>query len=317
MTGHGQRGVALLTVLLLVALVSGLVVAALDDVRFGVRGASNAQAIAQARWHALGAEVVARERIRLLQAAPPAVATADDSAPLVLPVEDGTVSVHLRDASTCFNLNSVVEGAGEQWQRRQAGVDRYLALLAAAETPPATATMLADALVDWIDSDQVRSPAGAEDRDYAGYRTGGTLLAEPSELRAIAGYGEAIYVRLRPLVCALPDPMPLVVNVNALDAGHGPMLAMLTAGALDAAAGRRVLAARPPRGWQDADAFWALPALAGVDPGARGAISVRGNLHALRVEVELGDALLEMSALLHADAAGDARLLARRWSEPE
>lgn len=317
MNAHRQAGVALLTVLLLVALVSGLALAALDDVRFGVRSASNTQAVARARWHAMGAEVLAGEQIRRFRAAPPAEAAVAGDAPIVFPVEGGTVSVHLRDASTCFNLNSVVEGAPEQWQRSQPGVDRYLALLRAIGIPGGTAAVLADGLVDWIDSDQVRSPAGAEDRDYAGHRTAGALLAEPSELRAIAGYRADIYARLRLLVCTLADPRPLAVNVNALDTRHAPILSMLTGGHADAATGRRLLASRPPQGWPDAAAFWSLPALADVEPAARGTVAVRGSLFALDVEVELDDVLVEMSASLQDDGSGNTRLLARRWSPSE
>lgn len=317
MTAHRQSGVALLTVLLLVALVSGLALAALDDVRFGVRSASNTQAVERARWHAMGAEVLAGDQIRRVRAAPPVTAAVGGEAAIVFPVEGGTVSVQLRDATTCFNLNSVVEGAPEQWQRTQPGVDRYLALLAGVGIHGGTAAVLADGLVDWIDSDQVRSPAGAEDRDYAGHRTAGALLAEPSELRAIAGYGEDVYARLRPLVCALPDAKPLAVNVNALDARHAAILSMLTGGQADAATGGRLLASRPPEGWPEADAFWSLPALADVDPAARAPVAVRGSLFALDVEVELDDVLVEMSASLQDDGSGDTRLLARRWSAPE
>src|SRR3546814_2109829 len=57
--GKGQKGVALLTVLLLVAVMSVLVMGMLDDIRFGLRRTSNAQAMAQAQWYALGAESLA------------------------------------------------------------------------------------------------------------------------------------------------------------------------------------------------------------------------------------------------------------------
>jgi general secretion pathway protein K len=59
-----QRGAALLTVLLLVAVMGVLLMAMLDDIRFGLRRAGNAQAVGQAQWHALGAEALARSRIQ-------------------------------------------------------------------------------------------------------------------------------------------------------------------------------------------------------------------------------------------------------------
>ena len=50
---------------------------------------------------------------------------------------------------------------------------------------------IADALTDWLDADTTALPLGAEDGAYAGlaqpYRTGGVMLAEVSELRAVKG----------------------------------------------------------------------------------------------------------------------------------
>src|SRR3546814_3410516 len=93
-----------------------------------------------------------------------------------------------------------------------------------------------DSLVDWIDSDQAPGPAGAEDASYLvrdpAYRTGGALLAEVTELRAISGFDDAIYRRLRPYVCALPSAALSPINLNALDEDDAALLAMLTDGEL-------------------------------------------------------------------------------------
>src|SRR3546814_14286872 len=45
--------------LLLVAVMAVLVMSVLDDIRFGLRRASNAQSMAQAQWYARGAETLA------------------------------------------------------------------------------------------------------------------------------------------------------------------------------------------------------------------------------------------------------------------
>ena len=51
-----REGMALLTVLLLVAVMSVVAVAILDDVRFSVRRAANVEFQSQAQWYAAGAE---------------------------------------------------------------------------------------------------------------------------------------------------------------------------------------------------------------------------------------------------------------------
>jgi general secretion pathway protein K len=325
------RGVALLTVLLLVAVMTLLVVAVLDDIRFGLRRAHNAQAIAQAQWYALGTETLAGAQIRRLAARDggrTTLAGGWNGRAFLFPTGDaaqpsGMIRARLRDATACFNLNSVVEGASEQWRRRELGVRQYLALLEALRFAPRQAEALADALVDWIDSDQVPGPAGAEDAAYAAgtprYRTAGTLLAEASELRAIAGYDQATYARLRPHVCALPAAVLSPVNVNTLGEEDAVILRMLTGNALPEGSARAILASRPPGGWREAGDFWAHPELARLAPPdpVLQQVALRTRYFALQAEVEHGGAEVAMSALIEHDDSGALRLLARRWGVDE
>lgn len=310
---------ALLTVLLLSVVMGVLVIAMLDDIRFGVQRTSNAQALAQAQRFALGAESMARKRVA--QLAQPGVRVESWSGkPLVFPIENGLMQARLRDASTCFNLNSMVSGIPGQWRRQEMGVRQYMALLTALEFPAAQAQALADALADWIDSDGVRAPLGAEDSTYAArrpaYRTGGTLLAEASELRAIQGYSTAVYQRLRPYVCALPDTALSPVNVNALTVERAPVLSMLTLGATSAGRARQAIAARPPGGWS-AQTFF--DSLTDLQPGREiyDQVQFSPRWFVLDVEVEHAGAQATLTALLEYNGMGDARLAARRWTRDE
>lgn len=317
-----QSGTALLSVLLLAAVMAVLAMAMLDDIRFGLHRAGNAQAMQQARRYAMGSEALALARVAQLadQRGDPAPW---HGKPLLFPIEHGLVRARVRDASTCFNLNSVVEGAPEQWRRRELGVQQYVALLQALQFPAAQAQALADALADWIDSDAQRAPLGAEDGSYAalapGYRTAAALLAEPSELRAIRGYDAGTYARLREYVCALPSAVLSPVNVNALQPAQAPVLSALTLGAITPGEARRILDTRPPGGWPDPAAFWAHPALAraGVPNEVYDQATLRSRWFALDSEVEYAGAQVVMNALLHVDDSGRARLRARRWTPEE
>lgn len=321
----GQRGVALLTVLLLVAVMSVLVMGILDDIRFGLRRTANARAVAQAQRYALGAEAMARTRIVALAARDSGIATTGDwnGRTFSFPLDQaaGTVRVRVDDRSTCFNLNSVVEGAGEQWQRRALGARQFTALLRALDFSASDAALLSDSLVDWIDADQAALPRGAEDPHYlalpTGYRTAGTLLAEPSELRAIAGFDAARYARLRPYVCALPSDTLSPMNINLLQPGDAPLIAMLTLGEIDAGAARALVEARPVAGWRDAHIFIGLLAGAGhiAPPPVIDQIQLRTRYFGLHTEVEYGQAQVVMSALLEHDPSGEVRVHARRWSD--
>ncbi|MFN3573003.1 MAG: type II secretion system minor pseudopilin GspK [Phenylobacterium sp.] len=319
-----ERGVALLTVLLLVAVLATLAAVVLDDIRFGLRRTANAQAVGQARWYALGAEALAREQVeRLLRASPERITAAGgwNGRAYSFPVEEGLIQTRISDATACFNLNSVVQGVGEQLSARPAGAEQFRALLEALRFAPRDAEMLAAALTDWIDSDAVREAGGAEDAAYldgeAGYRTGGTLLAEASELRAIRGFTPEAYARMRPWVCALPTTDLSPVNVNTLTPEQGVLITMLTKGALSPSAGARLIEGRPAEGWTQTS-FWQEPATREHIPlDGELQVSARPRFFALQTQVDYLDAEVVASGLFEVETSGQVRLTARRWTYDE
>lgn len=109
-----------------------------------------------------------------------------------------------------------------------------IALLDVLGIAPQQAHALTDALVDWIDSDTQPGVHGAEDDRYlqaaAPQRTGATLLAGVSELRAIAGYTPQLIAQLQPYVCALPEGRLSPININTLRLDDAPVLVALTGG---------------------------------------------------------------------------------------
>ncbi len=320
-----ERGVALLTVLLLVAVMSVIAVGVLDDIRFGVRRAANARGVGQARWYALGAEELARVRIAALVRATPGRTTLQgdwNGRPFAFPVEHGMINARLRDATGCFNLNSVVEAQGERLVRRELGVRQFAALAAGLGIPEGTGQALAANLVDWIDTDDIPS-GGAEDGDYARlptpYRTGGALLAEASELRAVRGFAPEVYARLRPWVCALPTADLSPVNVNTLSPDRAPLITALTLGAAPRAVVSRLLSGRPAAGWTSLDAFWSDPALADRPPPepVRQQLSLRTRFFTLDAEAAFADSSATLNTLLGVDEGGGVTLAARRWTRDE
>ena len=318
---------ALLTVLLLVAVMAVVAVAVLDDVRFSVRRATNAETGAQAQWYADGAETVARRRISRLAALGPnrdrTPVTPDwNGRPLTLPISEGTLTAVVRDGQACFNLNSVVEWTGDRLAGRAVAALQLMTLGQAVGIDGHRMQTIADSLIDWMDSDTAARPFGAEDSTYAGlaepYRTGGVPMAEVSELRAVRGVDAEAYGRLRPHLCALPiDRSP--INVNTLDEADAPLLVMLTGGALSLPAARAAIAARPASGWAGAAAFWNQPALAAVPPSqdAREQTTVRTDYFTVRIDVDHGGVHAVRTALIEARPGREARTVIRRWTVDE
>ena len=169
MRREGREGMALLSVLLLVAVLSVLAVVVLDDVRFSIRRATNAELGSQAQWHAAGAERLAMNEIRRLTRLSPGrtpVQPAWDGRPMVFPIEEGQVTLTVSDGQTCFNLNSLVQGQAGAWAARGEGIRQFIDLQVSLGTSAARARHIAHATADWMDSDNTPLPAGAEDAAY-------------------------------------------------------------------------------------------------------------------------------------------------------
>ena len=325
MRREDEKGVALLTVLLLVAVMSVVAVAVLDDVRFGLRRAANARAIGQAQWYGLGAEELARVRISRLSLASPGRTTLVgdwNGRSFRFPVEQGVIDARISDAVGCFNLNSLVEQQGDRLVRRADGARQFVSLLQALGMTESRALILANDIGDWIDSDDV-SDSGGEDGAYARltapYRTGGALLSEVSEIRAVRGVTPEQYRLIRPYVCALPTTDLSPINVNTLSSDRGVLITMLTAGAIPPQAAARLLATRPADGWPDIQAFWNEPMLVDHVPSepVRNQVTVRTRYFSLDARVTFAGAQSTLSSLFELQSPGAVRLVARRWMRDE
>ncbi len=312
-----ERGAALLTVLLLVAVIAVLAATALERLRVSTRLAGNAAALDQARGLAFAAETLATTRITaLLSRSPDRVALVGGwyDRPYALPIPGGVATARITDGGNCFNLNSLVIRTGETDWTSYTSARIQFAQLIRLVGAPGNAEAIAAAAADWIDTDQSPLPGGAEDANYTGFRTAGTLMADPSELRAVAGVTPEVYAALRPWVCALPVARPVAVNVNTLAPEQAPLVAMLMPEGTGLAGIRAALLRRPELGYDSPDAFWREAALAGATDGSQGTVAVTTEWFALRIDVRLGGATLEEHALVDASAL-PAQLVSRQWGD--
>jgi general secretion pathway protein K len=326
MRREGREGMALLTVLILVAVLSVLAVVVLDDVRFSVRRATNAELGGQAQWHAAGAERLAMNEIRRLTRLSPGrtpVQPAWDGRPMVFPMEEGEVTLTVSDGQTCFNLNSLVQGQDGAWTGRAEGLRQFSDLQVSLGASAARARHIAQATLDWIDSDNTPLPAGAEDAAYvrAGrpHLPSGRLILDVTELRQIAGVDARTYARLRPFVCALPTAQLSPINLNSLRLEDAPLLVMLTDGALSLSGARRVIAARPADGWASAFDLWQHPAFLSVSLPAEvyEQVTLETRYFDYVVEVRVADGGASRSGLIQIGRDGQAAATNVRWSRPE
>ena len=318
-----ERGAALLTVLLLVAVIAVLAGAALEKLRMATRVGGNAVALDQARAFSFAAETLAVVKVSDLLSKSPAKVTLEggwSGRPIPLPIPNGVATATVTDGGNCFNLNGlVVEVTPGVYGAYTPARLQFARLIRLVDPVAASPDAIAAAAADWIDSDTAPLDGGAEDSSYGGgagpYRTANTLMTDPSELRAVKGVTRSDYDRLRPWLCALPQAMPSKINVNTLLPEQAPLIAMLTPGTLSVEGARQVLLRRGPQGFASTAAFWSQAALAaGTADDAAGQTEVRTTWFALKVDVTLGGVRLEQNGLIDATTL-PARLVSRQWGE--
>lgn len=322
-----ERGIALLSVLLLVAVMAIVTTLILDRVNLAVRLAGNAGAADRARFAALGAErFAAREIKRRLDQSPARTVNVGGwlGAPTVLPVDDGSgavVTATVRDGGNCFNLNSVVAGEPGDLASRPVGIGQFAGLMTALGVPAQDAAALADALADWIDTDQLPLPAGAEDAFYTQgqrpFRTAGQLLQDKGEVQALRGMTPQLYARLEPWICALPDAILSPINVNTLLPEQAPLIMMLAPGQIPLERARRLIEQRPPLGYARIADFWRPLALQSqtFGPEIESQPQIVSRWFELDLVIAQGESRWRQTSLLDAQLT-PARIIARRIGEP-
>lgn len=210
---HRQRGVAILTAMLVVTIGTILAVNLMWESQLDQRRTAAALAADQGLMFAQGAEAWVADILRQdLVDSPDSDHLGEEWAIELppLPVDGGLISGRLEDLQGRFNLNNLVTPDGEEDELARLQLERMLVTL---EIDPT----LAGAVVDWLDPNgELRFPTGGEDAAYAGtdppYRTPNAMITSPSELMAIAGFDAEIYARLAPYVTALPSGTTINVN---------------------------------------------------------------------------------------------------------
>lgn len=321
-----ERGAALLTVLLLVAVMAALAATALERLRLSTALAMNSTALDQARAYAIGVEsLLALTVDDLIAASPERITLAGGWTTQVrrIPMPDGgLVEARVRDGGNCFNLNSVVDGRlPGALAPRPVGIRQFEDLMRVLDVPEDQARRIAGAAGDWADSDADRGPGGAEDSDYAGagaYRTGNTLFADVSEVRALSGMTPEFYARIKPWLCALPIAEMSPINVNTLTLEQAPLLAMFSPGQITIEKARAVIASRPASGWPSQSEFYATPQLVTVllPSDVQQQPQLRTRWFQADLRVRLDGAELNEVALVDARIQ-PARVVTRRWGSDD
>jgi len=201
-------GVALITSLLLLSVVTLLVMAMTTRQQLDLQRSTHLSHAEQGHWYALSAENWA---MGVINGDGQNIDSRHDDWAISVPpiaIEQGIVAVSIIDLQGRFNLNNLLQ-AGKPHPPSIARLNRIMAELNIDQS-------ILPALIDWLDADTIETPGGAEDRFYATlqppYRAANRLMTDPSELRLVRGVNKKNYAQLQPYITVLP--MVTGINVN-------------------------------------------------------------------------------------------------------
>jgi general secretion pathway protein K len=211
-----QTGVALITAILITALVSSVALSLAWDNALDMRRTMTLLYRDQAVHVAMGAESWVQSILRddLSETDTDHLGEIWASELPGLPVQSDVVQGELfgtiEDLQGRFNINNLVDQNGEV---DELALEQFRRLLIALELDP----RIAGIAVDWIDANQEAGfPDGAEDAIYTGfipaYRTPNLPITNATELAALDGVDRVSFDILSPHIVALPGRTGINVN---------------------------------------------------------------------------------------------------------
>jgi general secretion pathway protein K len=216
-----QRGIALITALVVVAIATGMAAAIIWRTGLDTRRTATLVQGDQAMEYALGAEAWAEQILaRDGRKNPGTTALNQTWAQQLppLPVEGGQIIGKIEDLQGRFNINNVMNPAG---------MAQFGRLLTALGQDPT----LAAAAAQWMAHN---APGDAGDDYYSrlqpAYLTGQADMQSVSELLLVKGFTPAVYAQVSPYLCALPvqsagASTATTINLNT---ASGPVMEALS-----------------------------------------------------------------------------------------
>lgn len=301
MSRRRNSGVALLTALLITALLASLAMALQWNNALDVRRTVVTLNRDQAIQVALGAESWVQSILRqdLADSSTDHLGEiwASDLPPL--PIDGGELIGTIEDLQGRFNINNLIDDNGNP---DQAAMEQFERLLDALQLDRRIATIAAD----WLDAnDDASFPDGAEDAIYTGfvppYRSANQLLSNASEIGALDGVDKATLDILLPNIVALP--VRTSINVNTATA---PVLQSLSE-QLSAADVEGLLRERQDAGFADIGRSFATY----VDPAVLNQLDEASSFFQLKLVVRIDTVRITYFSILERSPRGDVTPILR------
>ncbi|WP_448213680.1 type II secretion system minor pseudopilin GspK [Colwellia sp. MEBiC06753] len=306
------RGVALITVMLIVALVAMLATEMTARLQMQLQRTVNLQFNQQAYWYAMGAEAFAKRVLLLDNEKDKEVTQLQQNWAQgynKYPVPYGEISGGIFDLHTCLNLNALKaevpqnQGSDTVLPSR-AAFQRLLTKLNIDGVSDFEAEAMADALTDWLDADDnISSNGGAEDNDYASkeypYFAANSFLSSVNELRVIEHFTPQVIAAILPYVCVLPESDKHKININTLTEDQNVLLQALLDISQDEA--QSIIDAKPQDGFSDINDFYNMAELTqlNITTEQKEQFVVDSEYFTLKASAEFNKSFFNLTSVMH------------------
>ncbi|MDW6002640.1 type II secretion system minor pseudopilin GspK [Vibrio mangrovi] len=320
-----QRGVALIIVLLLLAMMVSIAATMSERLFTQYHRSGNQLRYQQAYWYSLGVEALAKSAIE--QSYEDDDEAVNLSQPWAVkdkeyPLDFGTVEGSIRDMQSCLNVNVL---SGIEWNPADTGTPYLIQtlqhLIESVESDSYQAEIAANSIWEFIDTNRsINTTSGVEDNFYESmspaYDAPDSLLADVDELRAVQGVSGKIMMKSIPYLCALPTK-EWRLNVNTLSVEQANILAAMFYPYLSSSAAAQLIENRPYSGWSSLDDFLEQGELSGVDETvksyATGYLGVDSHYFELDAQVMVDDARVRVRSLMFSKDRKDVTVIRRRY----
>ena len=212
------------------------------------------------------------------------------------PVEDGFVSGRLLDESGKFNLNNLLKADGSVDDSARRWFEKLLQRVGL----PAE---LSQAVIDWQDADDETTGAmGAESNYYQGldpsYLASNTRFHQVEELKLVRGFEGKNYDLIAPYVTALPEATKINMNTAA------PLLLASIDPKIDVKTVEQELKAKQAEltYFNSVEDLWKLNAFSGIEPqnktDAAAWLDSKSNYFTAQIEVVLSERKRQFSSAM-------------------
>ena len=298
-----QRGIALLTAVLVLALAAIAATSIAANHQLSIRRTENAVFGSQAWSYLQGGEswvkVILARDLDDSDTDHAGESWATTLPPLPLP--GGYISGAISDEQGKINVNNLVVG-NEFDPLTRTRMQRLFSLLEQDET-------LVQAIIDWIDPDvEAIPPNGAEDDYYTGleqpYLASNQAMSHISELRLVKGFTQEIYAIVSPYLTALPSATAININTaqDVVIASLSPEISIDSA--------QTIIDERDEEEFGSLQEFIVHPLLREKGLNSQG-LSVQSSYFNLNSNVKIGNSFIRTISMLHRIDKNNINVIAR------